>query len=90
MLPMAPLHPSYTSVMMPVVLLHIYFLNIYLFKKTFFFFDVHHFKVFTEFVTALPLWFTFQFFGLEACGILVPQTGIKLTLPTLEGKVFHC
>ena len=37
MLPIAPLHPFYTSTTMPIVLLYIYFLNIYLFKKIFLF-----------------------------------------------------
>ena len=29
----------------------------------------------------------FWFFGHEACGILVPQPGMELTSPVLEGKV---
>ena len=32
--------------------------------------------------------FMFWFFGCEACGILAPQSNIKLALPALEGKVF--
>ena len=32
--------------------------------------------------------FMFWFFGCEACGILAPQSDIKLALPALEGKVF--
>ena len=31
--------------------------------------------------------FMFWFFGHEACGILVPQPGMELTSPVLEGKV---
>ena len=31
--------------------------------------------------------FMFWFFGCEACGILAPQPGIKLTPPALEGEV---
>ena len=32
-------------------------------------------------------WFIFQFFGLEACGVLLPLPGMEPTLPTLEGEV---
>ena len=32
-------------------------------------------------------WFTFWFFGQQACGILAPWPGIKPTLPALKGKV---
>ena len=42
------------------------------------------FKAFIECDTTLLL---FYFFGWEACGILVPQTGIQPAIPTLEGKV---
>ena len=34
-------------------------------------------KVFTEFITVLLLFLHLGFFGPEACGILVPQPGIK-------------
>ena len=53
---------------------------------SFFFFDVHHFIVFIEFVTILLLFYVFCVLG-KACGILTPQPGIEPTLPTLEGKV---
>ena len=42
------------------------------------------FKAFTEFVTILLLLFMLWFFGHEACGILVPWSGIKCTHSTLE------
>ena len=48
------------------------------------------FKVFVEYVTILFLFFfffTFWFTDCEACGILVPWPGIKLTPFVLEGKV---
>ena len=32
-------------------------------------------------------WFIFQFFCLEACGVLLPPPGMEPTLPTLEGEV---
>ena len=31
--------------------------------------------------------FIFCFFGHEACGIFIPQTGIELASPALKGKV---
>ena len=40
------------------------------------------FKIFIEFVTVLLL---FYVFGLEACGISAPRSGIKPPPPTLEG-----
>ena len=30
----------------------------------------------------------FWFFGCEACGILAPQSDIKLALPALEGSLY--
>ena len=45
------------------------------------------FKVFIEFVTILPLFFMFGFFGREARGILAPRPGIEPTLAALEGEV---
>ena len=50
------------------------------------------FKVFIEFVTILLLSFLFTYFfwflfGREACGILVPEPGIKPASPALEGRV---
>ena len=55
------------------------------------FIDVDHFKVFIKFVTILFLFFFFffmlWFIDCEACGILVPWQGIKLTPSALEGKV---
>ena len=39
------------------------------------------FKVFTEFVTILLL-----FYGPEACGTLAPRPGIEPAPPALEGK----
>ena len=42
------------------------------------------FKVFTESVTILSL---FYVFGHEACGILVPWLGIEPTPPAIEGEV---
>lgn len=41
-------------------------------------------EVFIKFVTIL---FLFWFFGLEACGILVPQPGTEPAFPASEGKV---
>ena len=49
-----------------------------------FFLNVDHLKVFIKFVTIL---FLFWFFGLEACGILVPQPGTEPAFPASEGKV---
>ena len=49
------------------------------------FFDVNHFKAFIGFATIL-LALMFCSFGHKACGILVPQPGIKPTTPTLEVK----
>ena len=50
-------------------------------------------KVFIEFVTILFLFyvlgFFFFFFGCKACGILVPQPGIKLGCPALEGEILN-
>ena len=45
------------------------------------------FKVFIEFVTILPLFYVFWFFGPEECGILALQPGIESAPPELEGKV---
>ena len=45
------------------------------------------FKVFTEFVTILLLFFMSCVFGHEACGTLVTQPGMELVLPALEGEV---
>ena len=58
------------------------------FKKRFFF-DVDHFKSLSwiSYNTVFVLYFGF-FFGLEACGILVPWPGIETTSPAVEGKVF--
>ena len=44
------------------------------------------FKVFTEFVTILLLFYLLFFFGCEASGILTPDQGLNLH-STLEGKV---
>ena len=44
------------------------------------------FKVFVEFVTLLLLFYALVFFDPKACGILVPQPGIKPTTPALEGE----
>ena len=44
------------------------------------------FKVFTEFVTILLLFYVLVFWP-EACGILAPQPGIEPTASALEGKV---
>ena len=53
----------------------------------FFFFNVDNFlKVFIEFVTILLLVSVF-FFSHKACGPIVPQPGVKLTPPALEGEV---
>ena len=53
----------------------------------FFFFNVDNFfKVYIEFLHYC-FCFKFCFFGLKACGILVPQRVIKLATPRLEGKV---
>ena len=46
------------------------------------------FKVFTEFVTILWVFFLmFWFFDRKACGILVPQPGIEPAPSALESKV---
>ena len=46
------------------------------------------FKVFIKFVAALLLFDAFFFFfGLEACGILIPWSEIQPTLPALEAEV---
>ena len=45
------------------------------------------FKVFTEFVALLFLFYIVLLFGWEACGILTPQPGIKPIPPALEGEV---
>ena len=45
------------------------------------------FLVFIEFITTVVSVLCFQFFYHKACGILVPQPGIKPTLPVLEGEV---
>ena len=57
------------------------------FLRFFFFLMWTVFKVFIEFVTILLLFFMFWVFGPEACGILAPRPGVKLTPPALEGKV---
>ena len=57
------------------------------FFKDFFFLMWTIYKVFIEFVTILLLFFMFWFFGNEACGILVRQSGIEPAPPALEGKV---
>ena len=46
------------------------------------------FKVFTELVTILLLFYVL-FFGHAACGILSPQPAIEPAPPALEGKVFN-
>ena len=51
-------------------------------KPNYFFF----FKLFIEFVTIL-LVFCFGFLSSEACGILVPPSGIEPAAPALEGTV---
>ena len=48
---------------------------------------VDHLKILIEFVTILLLFSMFWFFDHKACGILVPQPGIKPTAPALEGEV---
>ena len=60
------------------------------FLCVFFFFNfvfVDHLKILIEFVTILHLFSVFWFFDHKACGILVPQPGIKPTAPALEGEV---
>ena len=44
-------------------------------------------KVFIDFVTILPLFYIFGFFGHKACGILAHWPGIKPTPPALEGEI---
>ena len=46
------------------------------------------FKVFIEFATILSV-LCFWLSGKEACGILVPWSGIEPIPPVLEGKIFH-
>ena len=43
-------------------------------------------KVFIEFVTIFFLFSVLFFFGQEACGIFVPQTGIRPTHPAFEAE----
>ena len=72
-------------------------LNFLRFLFFFFFFCVDHFfKVFIKFVTILFLFYVLGvflffcfFFGYKACGIIVPQPGIKLVYPALEGEIFN-
>ena len=45
------------------------------------------FKVFTEFVTILLLFYAFWFFRREACEILALRPGIEPAPPALEGEV---
>ena len=45
------------------------------------------FKVFTEFVTILLLFYVYGFFGHKACGILAPWPGIEPTPPPVKGEV---
>ena len=45
------------------------------------------FKVFTEFVTVLLLFYVLCFFGPKAYGILAPQLGIEPEPLALEGEV---
>ena len=48
------------------------------------------FKVFIELVSILLLFFMIcVFFGLKACGILVPRPGIKSTSLALENEVLN-
>ena len=48
------------------------------------------FKIFIEFVTMLPLFYVFWYFGQEACGILAPQPGIEPTAPCIgRGNLNH-
>ena len=56
--------------------------------RFFFFFLLERtiFKVFLEVVTILLLFYVLVLWC-EACGILAPWPGIKLTLPALEGEV---
>ena len=44
------------------------------------------FKVFSEFITILLLFYILSFWP-QACGILAPQTGIELAPPSLKDKV---
>ena len=45
------------------------------------------FKLFIESVTVLFLVHISVFFGLKACGLLLPPPGMESTLPTSEGEV---
>ena len=45
------------------------------------------FKLFTELVTILLLFYVLFYFVPELCGILVPRPGIESSPPALEGKV---
>ena len=45
------------------------------------------FKVLTEFVIILLLFYVYGFFGHKACGILAPWPGIEPTLPPVKGEV---
>ena len=45
------------------------------------------FKVFTEFVAVLLLFYVLVFFGWEACGILAPCPGIEPVPPALESNI---
>ena len=46
-----------------------------------------NYKVFTEFVTILLLFYVLVLDPLDACRILAPQPGIEPTPPALEGKI---
>ena len=51
------------------------------------FFMLTIFKLFTELVTILLLFYVLFYFVPELCGILVPRPGIESSPPALEGKV---
>ena len=51
------------------------------------FFDVDHFKVFTEFATILLLFYALIFLAPRQVEILVPGPGIEPAHPALEGEV---
>ena len=62
-------------------------LFLFVLKLFFFFFLIWTiFKVFTEFVTILLLFYVSIFWPREACGILAPRPGIAPATPALEGE----
>ena len=64
-----------------------FFTSSYYFSLKFFYVDLlFFFKIFIEFITIL-LYFMSWLFGIEACGIPVPQPGIKPVPSALDGEV---